>query len=156
MGPALSRELAVGMLKEQRSVGRAAEKIAESAGISGTGISGQLNPGSPASGARTIFTSQRCVEICSKSLRKLAAFINGTAEAAATGTGAGGGLIHSPVTGSPPPRLAKELRTREGGATAGETIAITINNPIGEPAETSLLRTMKNLSAVGVLSPTGV
>ena len=34
---------------------------------------------------------------------------------------------------------------------AARNITVTINNPVGEPAEASLLRSMRNLAAVGVL-----
>lgn len=39
------------------------------------------------------------------------------------------------------------------GGTTGQTINVTIHNPVGEPAEQSLVRQLRNLAYVGVLQP---
>ncbi len=38
-------------------------------------------------------------------------------------------------------------------STPGQVINVVVNNPRGEPTETSVLRTLKNLAAIGVLQP---
>ena len=36
-----------------------------------------------------------------------------------------------------------------------QALNVTINNPVGEVAETSIVRQLRNLAYIGVLSPAG-
>jgi len=53
---------------------------------------------------------------------------------------------------APYPASASPAAGNGRGQTQAQAINVTINNPVGEPVETSIVRQLRNLQYVGVLS----
>jgi hypothetical protein len=61
-----------------------------------------------------------------------------------------GGMLATPTLAGPGPRAAGAAASAAPAA-AGQAINVTINNPVGETAENSIVRQLRNLSYIGVL-----
>jgi len=66
-----------------------------------------------------------------------------------------GGMMMAPPGPGAAPGLGAGGRGQGAGGTTGQAVSVTINNPRGEPSETSLVKQLRNLAYLGVLEPVG-